>query len=83
MSTRRTRWLLLGVLALLGVHRALSSNPDAQLEQRLALIRPDAAETAYRRIPWMTSLWKGRQRAAREGKPILLWTMDGNPLGET
>jgi hypothetical protein len=31
----------------------------------------------------MSSLWEARKRAAAEGKPILLWEMDGNPLGCT
>ena len=29
------------------------------------------------------SLWQARERAAAEGKPILLWEMDGHPLGCT
>ncbi len=48
-----------------------------------ALIKPKAAEESWLRIPWMTSLWEARQRAAAEGKPILLWEMDGHPLGCT
>jgi hypothetical protein len=31
----------------------------------------------------MTSLWEARKKAAAEGKPILLWVGDGNPLGWT
>ena len=48
-----------------------------------ALIKPKSSEEAWVRIPWMTSLWAARQRAAVEGKPILLWEMDGHPLGCT
>src|SRR5687767_5112299 len=47
------------------------------------LIKPKASEESWTRIPWMTSLWEARQRAAAEGKPILLWEMDGHPLGCT
>ena len=48
-----------------------------------ALIKPQAAEEAWSKIPWMTSLWEARRKAAAAGKPILLWEMDGHPLGCT
>ena len=48
-----------------------------------ALIKPKSSEENWAQIPWMTSLWEARQRAAAEGKPILLWEMDGHPLGCT
>ena len=47
------------------------------------LIKPKASEESWARIPWMTSLWEARQKAAAQGKPILLWEMDGHPLGCT
>jgi hypothetical protein len=53
----------------------------ARFEQVHTLIKPKAAEEKWAQIPWMASLWQARQRAAREGKPILLWEMDGHPLG--
>ena len=34
-------------------------------------------------IPWETDLGEARRRAAREGKPLLMWVMDGHPLGCT
>jgi hypothetical protein len=48
-----------------------------------ALIKPDRGEDAWAKIPWMTDLWQARQMAAKLGKPILLWEMDGHPLGCT
>jgi hypothetical protein len=48
-----------------------------------ALIKPHANELAWTKIPWLTSLWEARRRAAEQGKPILLWEMDGHPLGCT
>ena len=45
------------------------------------LIKPKPAEQKWAEIPWLASLWEARQQAAREGKPILLWEMDGHPLG--
>ena len=55
-------------------------DPD-QLPKLQALIRPNERETAWLQIPWRSDLWEARRLAAREGKPILLWEMDGHPLG--
>ncbi|MBY0228502.1 MAG: hypothetical protein K2W96_04400 [Gemmataceae bacterium] len=51
------------------------------LDKLQATIRPAKGEDAWADIPWMTDLWEARKVAAREGKPILLWEMDGHPLG--
>ena len=53
----------------------------AKFQTLHSLIKPRAAEEKWAQIPWLASLWEARQRAAREGKPILLWEMDGHPLG--
>ena len=57
-------------------------DPQKFAEQH-ALIKPKPEESAWEQIPWLVSLWEARQRAAVEGKPILLWEMDGHPLGCT
>jgi hypothetical protein len=46
-------------------------------------IQPRPDEEQWLQIPWETSLWEARRKASAEGKPILLWEMDGNPLGCT
>ena len=56
--------------------------PD-QFAKFQVLIQPDRGEDAWAKVPWMTDLWQARQAAARSGKPILLWEMDGHPLGCT
>ena len=48
-----------------------------------ALIKPRPDEEKWLQIPWSANLWEARKRAAAEGKPILLWEMDGHPLGCT
>ena len=55
----------------------------AQFKKLHALIKPKPSEEKWAQIPWLTGLWEARQRAATEGKPILLWEMDGHPLGCT
>ncbi len=54
---------------------------DAQFAAVLKTVRPAPAEDAFAEIPWLTSLWDAREKAAKLGKPILLWEMDGHPLG--
>jgi hypothetical protein len=77
--------ILAGAVCLLGVGRtgAADAIRPADVGRLEALIRPKPDEEKWTRIPWLTSLWEARQRAAAEGKPILLWEMDGNPLGCT
>lgn len=40
-------------------------------------------EDAWRRIPWSTTLADGVERASAAEKPLLLWVMNGHPLGCT
>ncbi|BDS08264.1 hypothetical protein NT6N_33040 [Oceaniferula spumae] len=46
-------------------------------------IKPTAEESAWQKIGWRTDLWQARKEAAKAGKPIYLWEMDGHPLGCT
>ena len=59
---------------------APAPTPD-QFENIQALIKPAGEEAKWEQIPWMASLWQARIKAATAGKPILLWEMDGHPLG--
>ncbi|MBX9679941.1 MAG: hypothetical protein K2X38_14355 [Gemmataceae bacterium] len=54
----------------------------AKFEKLHALIKPDP-KISFERIPWLTSLWAARQKAAAEDKPIVLWSGDPLPLGVT
>jgi hypothetical protein len=65
-----------------GVRAAEPIAPE-QFARLQGLIKPQAQEDAWAQIPWMTNLWEARQKAAAQGKPILLWEMDGHPLGCT
>jgi hypothetical protein len=49
------------------------------------LILPQAGEFAwYEEIPWLTSVQEAREKAAAEGKPLLVWcSADGQPCGAT
>ena len=45
-------------------------------------LQPDSKAT-WRTIPWKTSVLDAQAAAARTGKPIFIWAMDGHPLGCT
>ena len=75
--------LLVLFLAACSVPHTVEPIRPAQFNELHALIKPKSVEEKWTQIPWMTSLWEARQRAAAEGKPILLWETDGHPLGCT
>jgi len=77
---RRTPILLLAALVLVQEPADLST---ATLDRWRAFVRPSDAELAYAEIPWIADLAGGLAAAAREGKPLLLWAMNGHPLGCT
>lgn len=49
----------------------------------LKFIQPDAKEQAYKEIEWRNKFWPAVLEAKELGRPILLWTMNGHPLGCT
>jgi hypothetical protein len=62
---------------------ALEPIDSSKFDELFDLIQPSTEERAWQAIPWGTKLWDARIEAARLGKPIYLWEMDGNPLGCT
>jgi len=47
------------------------------------LIEPAPAELAWTEIPWRTSFWSALSEAQASERPLLLWAMNGHPLGCT
>ena len=81
---RQFAWLVyLG--AGLGAGRAAAAEPvpPERFDKLFALIWPAAKESKWLQVPWRTDLTVARQEAAAAGKPLLLWEMDGHPLGCT
>jgi len=78
------RRMLFGLSAVLVTTAAFAAEPslsDAESRAVSRAVRPASSEDAFALIPWETSLWEARIKAAKLGKPILLWEMDGHPLG--
>ncbi|QDV09412.1 hypothetical protein Poly30_49700 [Planctomycetes bacterium Poly30] len=46
-------------------------------------IRPSAEELKFESIGWRNQFWPAVLEAKKLGRPILLWTMNGHPLGCT
>jgi hypothetical protein len=46
-------------------------------------ILPDPSELGWEQIPWLTTFKDGILAAQAARKPLLLWTMNGHPLGCT
>lgn len=75
-------WLVLAMCTVAGEPTRSSLTPNTFTPLH-ALIKPQPEEDKWMQIPWLTSLYEARQQASAEGKPILLWEMDGHPLGCT
>lgn len=55
---------------------------DAKFTELHKQMRP-AKDEPWLTIPWRISLLDAQEAAAKEGKPIFIWAMDGHPLGCT
>ncbi|MBC8354896.1 MAG: hypothetical protein H8E66_23200 [Planctomycetes bacterium] len=56
---------------------------DDNLEEWVTFIRPTEEDLKWRDIRWHNNLATAQEEARRLQRPILLWTMNGNPCGET
>lgn len=55
----------------------------ADLDRWRTHVVPTEAETRYAGIDWIPSFSEGLVAASRRGRPLLLWAMNGHPLGCT
>ena len=83
MSSVKGVVAIAAVCGLVGLAGAAGSISADQFAAQHALVKPAPDEETWEQIPWLTSLGQARSRAAAQGKPILLWEMDGHPLGST
>lgn len=58
--------------------------PHPELDRLLTMIKPQAGESPWREIDWLTDVTEARRRAIAEDKPMVIFTAaDGSPLGRT
>ncbi len=61
---------------------AVQETPATDLDKLIHRIKPTPAESSWSSIPWQLDLTAARKKAAAEGKPLFVWTMSGEPLGQ-
>lgn len=57
-------------------------SPD-RFEEYRERIRPSGRELKFMDVGWRPTLWQARREAQKRKKPLLLWVMNGHPLGHT
>jgi hypothetical protein len=56
---------------------------DASYTKLRDQVRPNAAELAWQKIAWRSSVWDGIVEGQTSDKPILIWMLNGHPLACT
>ena len=62
---------------------ALPSFEDRSFDGWHELVFPSKDELAWQSIPWRASFWEAVVEADRQRRPVVLWAMNGHPLGCT
>jgi len=57
--------------------------PADSFAARLHRILPAPDELAFEQVPWRTELGAALVEGDAQKKPVLLWAMNGHPLGQT
>ncbi len=88
MTCLKSKILHAAMLAVVVASVALTRLPAQELElteknfqQWREHILPGEGDLAWQQIPWLTTFADGILAADRADKPVLLWTMNGHPLG--
>ncbi len=51
--------------------------------RQLRAIVPAADDRAWQAVPWGSEFRRALVAGAEQDKPVLLWAMNGHPLGQT
>ena len=78
-----TSLVALALVAVVGQGSGVATVHGHTLDEWRTLVEPSAKELAYAEIPWRPSFWSAVQEAQAAERPILLWAMNGHPLGCT
>ena len=71
-----------GITFLLLVSVALADQEPFPLRKRADVVRATAGEMSFRKIPWVTDLFKGFELAKQENRPVFLYVITGDPLDD-
>lgn len=77
--------LCLGLMVLVAVsHSPETMELNDQTYPKLrAHLLPKKEETRWQQIEWRPAFWQGVIEAQKQEKPLLIWAMNGHPLGCT
>ena len=56
---------------------------SAECAKVRGLVLPNPSEASIRMIPWRTSVLQGLVEAQKNDKPVMIYLMNGHPLGCT
>ena len=71
-------WLILiGTPALAEQPSRLTAEQFTSLHR---LIKPQAGESPWAQVPWLTNLDEARKRSAKEDKPLFVWRAGGGEV---
>ena len=56
---------------------------ESNFDQWMQFIEPTARELEWQKVRWHYSLSEAAKEAKALNRPILLWSMNGHPCGET
>jgi hypothetical protein len=75
---RRARMILLAALVVGNVSAApREDREESRIRQAVREVRQSDTET-WRKVSWAPSLLEARRLARAEGRPVFLFTLDGN-----
>ena len=71
------------IRALLLLAAIAAAAPAQDFDAIAKRVLPAPSEKVWEALDWQPTLWDGVIAAHQEKKPVLLWTMNGHPLGHT
>lgn len=60
-----------------------SASSESDWQRWREFVVPNQTDLKWKQTPWLPTFGEGIVLAAKDDKPILLWTMNGHPLGCT
>ena len=62
---------------------AAVSNAQDRTDKLARRVLPSVAEMVWQQLEWRPTLWDAVVEAHKSKRPVLLWAMNGHPLGQT
>jgi hypothetical protein len=79
----RHRIVLAGLFCMLPTLLAAQPLSEKTFTGYMRYLAPKPAELAWEKVDWHASYWDGVLEGHKQKKPILVWAMNGHPLGCT